>query len=296
MLSVDPATPSAATQLVKIRVLTINLHKGFNVFNRKFVLPELKTAICQVGADIVFLQEVIGANALHAKRYSHWPTVSQYEYLADSVWSEFAYGCNAVYPGGHHGNALLSKFPIVMHRNIDVSHDGSEQRGILHCELALPGARTSIHAMCIHLGLREKQRQHQLDLLLALIASLPADAAVIIAGDFNDWRLVGNARLLRDHGLTEIFARVYGTPAPTFPARWPVLKLDRIYTRNLFASRPLPLSQRPWAHLSDHAPLAGELTLSIDQASTTLEALASDRAALAIYDESSPLGNNEMMQ
>jgi endonuclease/exonuclease/phosphatase family metal-dependent hydrolase len=252
-------------QNVNVRVLTLNLHKGFNAFNRKFVLPELKTAIHQVGADIVFLQEVIGAHAVHASRLSHWPSVSQYEYLADSVWGGFAYGRNAIYPAGHHGNALLSKFPIVDHRNIDVTYGVTEQRGILYCRLDIPNTEAHLHAICIHLGLRETHRQHQIDLLLQLINGLPAQEPIIIAGDFNDWRLVSNTRLIEAGRVIEIFTNAYGQPAQTFPARYPLLRLDRIYSRNLALNRPLVLPQRPWTHLSDHAPLAAEFELPIPE-------------------------------
>jgi endonuclease/exonuclease/phosphatase family metal-dependent hydrolase len=81
----------------------------------------------------------------HASRHSNWPSMSQYEFLADSMWSDFAYGRNAVYPDGHHGNALLSKYPIRHHRNLDVSITGPERRGLLHCVLDVPG-HAEVHA------------------------------------------------------------------------------------------------------------------------------------------------------
>ncbi|WP_410953812.1 endonuclease/exonuclease/phosphatase family protein, partial [Pseudomonas aeruginosa] len=50
-----------------------------------------------------------------------------------------------------------------------------------------------------------------------------------------------------------------GRPARSFPARWPVLPLDRIYLRNARGRQPRILSRRPWSHLSDHLPLAVEV-------------------------------------
>ena len=104
-----------------LRVLTVNTHKGFTAFNRRFILPELREAVRSTSADLVFLQEVVGEHERHSSRYDDWPQTSQYEFLADSMWSDFAYGRNAVYPDGHHGNALLSKYPIREYRNLDVS-------------------------------------------------------------------------------------------------------------------------------------------------------------------------------
>lgn len=85
--------------------------------------------------------------------------VPQYEFLADSLWEGFAYGRNAVYPDGDHGNALLSRFPISRYQNVDISVAGEEKRGMLHCELTVPGyAGTPLHMICVHLGLREQDR------------------------------------------------------------------------------------------------------------------------------------------
>jgi endonuclease/exonuclease/phosphatase family metal-dependent hydrolase len=242
-------------------VLTLNAHMGFNLFRRRFVLPELREAIRSVSADVVFLQEVLGEHAHYAKQHLNWPEGPQYEFLADTLWPQFAYGQNAVYPHGHHGNATLSKFPILRHENRDISIHGHEERGLLHCVLGLPGSSVEVHTICVHLGLLELHRQQQLSLLCEILETeVPADAPLIIAGDFNDWRRRGHPVLTRC-GLQEVFLQHHGALARTFPARWPLLPVDRIYVRNVRGVRPRVLSSRPWSHLSDHAPLLVRIEL-----------------------------------
>ncbi|MDD0974231.1 endonuclease/exonuclease/phosphatase family protein [Pseudomonas fontis] len=249
-----------APAVKRIRVLTVNTHKGFTALNRRFILPELREAVRSTGADLVFLQEVLGSHDRHAARYVDWPQTSQYEFLADSMWSDFAYGRNAVYPDGHHGNALLSKYPIVQHRNLDVSITGPERRGLLHCVLDVPG-QDEVHAICVHLSLLESHRQKQLALLQRLLDSLPVGAPVIIAGDFNDWKQHGNRVLNRQTNLHEVFEQHHGGLARTYPARLPLLRLDRVYLRNAYGHAPKILGSKPWTHLSDHLPLAVEVRL-----------------------------------
>ncbi|WP_017476306.1 endonuclease/exonuclease/phosphatase family protein [Pseudomonas sp. PAMC 26793] len=251
-----PITPTEA--ITRFRVLTVNTHKGFTALNRRFILPELREAIRSVAADVVFLQEIHGTHERHPKRYSNWPSMPQYEFLADSIWPQYAYGRNAVYPHGDHGNALLSKFQIIRYDNLDISQSGHESRGLLHCVLRLPGSVRDVHAICVHLGLREVHRQEQLRLIAQRIAEIPADAPVIVAGDFNDWRQRAD---LAHCGLREVFIEIHGKPARTFPARLPLLPLDRIYVRNLKVHQPQVLTSRPWSHLSDHAPLSVEIEL-----------------------------------
>lgn len=252
---------ATADSPLTVKILTVNVHKGFTVFNRRFVLHELREAVRAVAPDLVFLQEVLGLNHRHASRLTQWPAMSQYEFLADTLWSDFAYGRNAVYPEGHHGNAVLSKFPIVQFDNHDVSVGAHERRGLLHCVLKLAGRSTAVHAICVHLGLREGHRRQQLRRLCALIQEkIPFAEPVMVAGDFNDWRLRADA-FLRRCGAYEVFVRANGAPARTFPARWPFFRLDRIYVRNVHRSQPVAMARRPWMHLSDHAPLAAEIEL-----------------------------------
>lgn len=247
---------------LNFKVLTLNTHKGFTFFNRKFVLHELREAVRATGADIVFLQEVLGDHARHSQRFKDWPGSPQYEFLADTIWHDFAYGRNAVYPHGHHGNAMLSKFPIARHQNHDISVQGPEKRGLLHCVMQVPGTGREIHGICVHLSLMENHRQQQLDLLCRLVSQhIPADAPLVVAGDFNDWRLRARGALGRCAGMDEVFVAAFGREARTFPSRWPLLRLDRIYVRDVRAANPTVHAFRPWSHLSDHAALSVELQL-----------------------------------
>ncbi|MRD46866.1 endonuclease/exonuclease/phosphatase family protein [Caenimonas koreensis] len=242
-----------------LTVMTVNIHKGFTSFNRKFMLHELRDAVRKVGADVVFLQEVMGTNGRHRNDPADTP---HYEFLADEIWPQYAYGRNMVSTKGHHGNAVMSKFPIVHHQNHDVSVLGPEKRGLLHCILEIPGTGHQVHAVCVHLGLAESHRRQQLDLLCELVrGEVPDDAPLIVAGDFNDWRRRAHSILEDGVGLKEVFVSAYGESARTFPSRFPMLSLDRIYVRNASVHLPVVLPRKPWSHLSDHAPLAAEIHL-----------------------------------
>lgn len=254
-----PSTDTATPATLVLRVLTVNIHKGFTAFNRRFVLPELREAVRATGADVVCLQEVYGQHRRHVQRVRHWPPMPHYEFLADTLWTAFAYGRNSVYPDGDHGNAVLSRFPIVQWDNHDVSTGRHEPRGLLHCTLKLPAGRGLLHAICVHLGLREGERRAQARRLGELIADhVPADAPLVVAGDFNDW--LGHIhRAMGRFGLREVHADTGRRLPRTFPARLPLLQLDRIYVRGATRMAPLALPRLPWAHLSDHAPLAAHV-------------------------------------
>ena len=253
---------AAAALSFSIKVLTVNIHKGFTFFNRKFILHELREAVRTVGADVVFLQEVTGTHARHESKVANYPVTPHYEFLADSIWPQFAYGRNAVYTNGHHGNAVLSKFPIVHFENRDVSISGPERRGLLHCVLKVPGRDTHVHAICVHLGLAESHRLKQLNMLCDMVRKdIPPSNPVIAAGDFNDWRRRAHAVLEQGAGMHEVFVQATGKAARTFPARFPLLPLDRIYVRNAIGHAPVVLPPKPWSHLSDHAPLAAEIEI-----------------------------------
>lgn len=246
---------------MNLDVLTVNIHKGFSVFNRRLVLKELRQALLQAQPDLVFLQEVTGAHSKHASRFSEWPTQSHYEYLADTVWTDYAYSRNAVYPEGHHGNAVLSRYPIAASTNHDISIDGPEPRGLLHCVIQLPNRMDSLHAICVHLGLNERHRTRQLHGLCKLVDThVPTTKPLVVAGDFNDWRQRADPILSRC-GLQEVHAAYAPRPPRSFPALFPMLRLDRIYVRGVNQAVPGPPAPRIWRRLSDHVPLTASLLL-----------------------------------
>jgi endonuclease/exonuclease/phosphatase family metal-dependent hydrolase len=243
-----------------LRVATYNIHKGFSFFSRRLVIHELRESLRMLGADIVFLQEVHGSHERHAVRYVNWPASPQYEFLADAVWGDYAYGKNAVYRGGHHGNAILSRYPILRWDNQDVSTHRFERRGLLHCEITPPGWKEPLHCVCVHLGLLGRGRGRQLELLRQRIERLvPATSPLIVAGDFNDWRFRVAHEFAQPLRLYEAFELVTGMPARSFPAVLPLMSLDRIYVRGFHVRHVRAHHGRAWARISDHAALATTL-------------------------------------
>lgn len=243
-----------------LRVASYNIHKGLSFFNGRMVVHELRDRLASLEVDLVFLQEVVGEHALHAGRFETWPVEPQYEFLADQIWTDFAYGKNAVYDHGHHGNAILSRYPILRWDNLDISAHVFESRGLLHCEIGVPGFEQPLHAICLHLALNEAGRRKQLRILSERIHALvPDDAPLIIAGDFNDWRQKAASYMAHELQLKEVFEVAHGRPARSFPAAFPLFALDRIYVRGFEVESAQVLHGSRWRRLSDHAPLTAQL-------------------------------------
>ena len=75
-----------------LKLLTYNIHKGFNITNRKFVLHQIRETLQETNVDMAFLQEIHGEHTGHQLTTKNWPEVSQYEFLADQLWPHYAYG------------------------------------------------------------------------------------------------------------------------------------------------------------------------------------------------------------
>ncbi len=284
---------------MKLRIATWNIHKGISSLGSRPRIHGIKQAIAGLGADIVFLQEVQGRHDLLALRHASWPSQAQHEFLAGEE-QHSAYGMNAVYDHGHHGNALLSSFPIASSVNHDVSDHAYESRGILHCVVQVE--HLAVHCYVIHLGLFAGSRARQTEALIeAVISTAPADAPLLIAGDFNDWTNALSDTLRKRLGVSEVFdehlpSGSFGTylrrltgrtarkaPARTFPAAMPVLQLDRVYVRGFTVSAAQVKFGASWARLSDHAAILAELTLQPLDVSST----ATHHEAAEILHESS---------
>lgn len=245
-----------------LRVLSYNIHKGFTVGGTRYVLKQIREAIRTVPVDILFLQEVIGNHDVHARNIDDWPKESQFEYLADSVWPYYAYGKNAIYSESHHGNAILSKFPIDSYLNIDISNNRFEQRGILFAKIQIPESDIVMHCVNVHLDLSHTGRIRQVKKLCAYInTEIPREHPLILAGDFNDWPKRLSQTIESEIQAREVFRSIHGNYASTFPSKYPFLKLDRIYSRGLATHKAVQLCGTPWNNLSDHTPLYSEFNL-----------------------------------
>ncbi len=285
-----------------LRVSTYNIHKGvlreFIGLRRVTRIHELRTRLHELDSDLIFLQEVQGQHERHARRFEHWPDEPQDVFLATSPklrhTFETAYGRNASYLHGHHGNALLSRYPIVGLENRDISDHALEKRGVLHCVVQV--GRLQVHCFVVHFGLLARSRERQLGALIDWVSrEVGADAPLIIAGDFNDWRNRLSERLCGEIGVAEVFdamrprkevarraayftrdrfpavessesavaaaaSRMVRT-ARTFPALVPWFRMDRIYQRGFRVSAARVLRGMEWARLSDHSPLVADLEL-----------------------------------
>ena len=130
------------------------------------------------------------------------------------MWREVAYGRNATYRNGHHGNAVLSRFPIVAQRERGHLRACVRDAGpaALRGE-ARPTSAPMLHCLNVHLGLFERGRQWQIRALVERIrATVPRDAPMIIAGDFNDWRRKADRTLTEELGRCRSLRGGQGTP------------------------------------------------------------------------------------
>lgn len=246
----------------KLRILSYNIHKGINAFGTKVIIEQLRLALRSTQADVLLLQEVVGHNLIHQKLRSGWPSEAQFEFLADSVWPHFAYGKNAISRFGNHGNAILSKFPILEFENIDISTNRFESRGLLHALIQPFAEYRPLHLFNVHLNLLHGGRAVQsAQILKRLNESVPARDPVLIAGDFNDWSQRMTKLLTQSTNLREAHYHLHGEYALSFPSFWPKLTLDRVYFHNLEIIQAATLRGEPWNNLSDHLPLFLEIEL-----------------------------------
>ena len=245
---------------MKLRVLTYNIHKCIGGVDRRYDPGRIVATIAHYRPDLVLLQEVDQL----AERSRH---DRQVDLLGDALGMRHrTYFANVrVRGGGEYGNAILSRFPLTVTQNIDLTIPPKKRRSVLHgrFRVRLPGKRgrhtRTLHVYNMHLGLSGIERKMQLRKFLDShpFVGLHHRTPVIVAGDFNDvWGTLG--RLLEPAGF-------HGTAHPlrTFPAVAPVRALDAIYVRG---SLRLLRMQRGRTELakraSDHRPLIADLQIT----------------------------------
>jgi endonuclease/exonuclease/phosphatase family metal-dependent hydrolase len=229
---------------MQLTVATYNIHAcvgGDGRFDPRRTTDVLR----EIGADFVALQEV-EHHAVEGR--------DLLDYLADSLDMKAIAGPTLLRGTRHYGNALLTRLPVIAVERIDLSVPRREPRGALHVEIAWGERR--VRMVATHLGLRPRERRHQVQRLLPLFERPHTDVAVLM-GDLNEWVLWGRPlRWLRKH-----MPGGRQHPPRTFPAHLPLLALDRIWVQPAGSLLSIEAHDSGLARrASDHLPLKAVLT------------------------------------
>lgn len=240
----ETALPSGWWSSPGVQALaTYNIHGCIGADGR-FDPGRIATVLEQLSANVVALQEV---------EHRAVNGVDLLDYLAARTGLAAIAGPTLLRESRHYGNALLTGLPVLAVNRIDLSVPGREPRGALDVTLECSGR--SLQVVATHLGLRPGERRRQVRRLLETFESSAPDVAVLL-GDLNEWFLWGRPlRWLHRHF----------SPTPhrrTYPARLPLLALDRIWVHPHKVLSGLRTHATPLSRIaSDHLPLKAELDL-----------------------------------
>jgi len=219
-----------------LRLASYNIHGAVGRDGRRD-LGRIIGVLEELDADLVALQEV-------DSRHGEFDMLAE---LAQRTGLTPVAGPTLVHHRGDYGNAILTRAPILAVRLIDLSVEGREPRGAIDADLRMAGG--PLRVVATHLGLRPVERRYQVQRLLAALKDAERPVTVLM-GDLNEWFLWGQpSRWL--HAYFE------ATPTPaTFPARFPIVALDRVWVRPNRLLRSIGAHASPLARAaSDHLPV-----------------------------------------
>jgi endonuclease/exonuclease/phosphatase family metal-dependent hydrolase len=230
---------------MRIRLATYNIH-GCVGGDGRFDVERIGRVLREIDSDVVALQEV---------EHHDVDGVDLLEYLADYAGMTPIAGPTLFKNRRAYGNAVLTRLPVATVRPVDLSQPRREPRGAL--DLTLDCGDLACRIVATHLGLLPGERRTQVRTLLRVLGERDSDVAVLL-GDLNEWLLWG--RPLR-------WLRRQFSPTPhlrTFPARFPVFALDRIWVRPDTCVQQIEPHATPTAQAaSDHLPLKAVLELPL---------------------------------
>ncbi|MEE3369979.1 MAG: endonuclease/exonuclease/phosphatase family protein [Planctomycetota bacterium] len=235
---------AVAAEPFRVRVLSYNIHHAEGV-DGELDLARIAKVIRSVSPDVVALQEVDD----QVRRSGH---VKQPAELARLTKMHVVFEKNIDYQGGRYGNAVLSRFPFVQHRNVHLpSFDRGEQRGVLICKLRLPSRQQPLLFLGTHLDHRRQDRERlasaeRINALSDAYAQQPA----LLVGDLNATR--ESAVLARFQKNWQI---VHREELPTVPVGKPSRQIDFILARPAGAWKTVEVRVLEEAVASDHRAL-----------------------------------------
>lgn len=226
----------------RIRISSYNIHSAVGLDGKRDA-ARIAHVINELNSDVVALQEVDSRG--HGEGGN-----AQLDLLVKQTGLTAIAGPTIRAPGGHYGNALLTRLNVleVVRHKLDVM--GREPRGAIEAVLDLRGE--PIRVLATHLGLSRKERRMQVSILIDRIRA--SHGPLVVLGDWNEWFPLGAA--LRE--LNQVFG---SHPSPrTFPPRLPILALDRIWVRPREALISIGAHRTKLSRVaSDHVPVVAEL-------------------------------------
>jgi len=232
-----------------VSVVTYNIHACVGV-DRRYDPSRIIMVLKEIDADIACLQEV---DSLHRGERQ----TDQWAYLGVATGYGVVSGTGMRQPSGRFGNAILTKFPVLAARLIDLSIAGYEPRRAIDADILI-GERV-LRVIATHFGLHAAERRQQANRLTTALGEAPATNrrkahALLLMGDLNEWRGRSGAVRSLDRRLGP------SASARTFPSWMPMLALDRIYADGPAVLRDVGVYRSPLARLaSDHLPLVARL-------------------------------------
>ena len=256
-------------------------------------LARIGRVVNGLGADIVALQEV-GGFPLGAAPGPIDPAQEAADAaaeLASHTGMLAIRGFTMRRRGADYGNVVLTRYPPLSVRKLDLSVGRQEPRGALDLTFDISGAR--VRLIATHLGLVPGERRAQVKRIVELVRTGGAgdETATLLLGDINEWWAFG--RPLR--WLHRCFeGRAHGDR--TFPARWPLFALDRIWVHPKRALTHFQVYRGPETRVaSDHLPVRAELVLPLAQQAAAGAALRAN-AALASGGQGLQQGDGEVRE
>jgi endonuclease/exonuclease/phosphatase family metal-dependent hydrolase len=228
---------------VRIRVASYNVHAFVGTDGRRDV-ARIARVLRALDADVIALQEAVFAPDAPAASQPAEVLAELAGYRAVSAPIERRDGISF-------GNAVLTRLPVSASRRICLDYPECEPRTAL--ELWLETSGRPLRVVATHLGLRPVERREQVRTILEHVAG-DEQSVTVLLGDFNEWFLVG--RPLR--WLHARFGR--GAAARTYPSRWPLFALDRVWVHPRTALARFDAYRGGEARVaSDHLPVLGEI-------------------------------------
>jgi endonuclease/exonuclease/phosphatase family metal-dependent hydrolase len=193
-----------------LRIASYNIHKSKGSDGR-FDPGRVIDVINALGADVLALQEV---DFRFRGRPSALPLAELREGCALVPVDLTPTGPESL---GWHGQTLLLRKGITLSGLRALPLPGFEPRGALIADL--DAGSGPLRLAGVHLGLRRANRRAQLAHIRAALREGTATPALII-GDFNEWA--------ETKGLEALHGFHLHTPGPSYPARAPFGRLDRV--------------------------------------------------------------------